>query len=197
MGVFHAVIQGSKLFPLCFATLESSSYCCSVDKLCLTLCNSMDCSMPGFPVLPYLLEFVQIYVHWVSDASEWFSCCSVMSDSLQLHGLQHDRLSCPSLSPRVCSNSCPLSWWCYLSISSSVAPFSSCPQSFPASGSFSVSQLFTSGGQSIRASASASVLPMNIQDWFSLGWTSLAFCDHPELFITELFKTVKDEQQPN
>ena len=96
-----------------------------------------------------------------------------MSDSLWPHGLQHARLRCPSPSPRVCSNSCPLSRWCHPTISSSVAPFSSCLQSFPASGSFPVSQLFASGGQSIEVSASASVLPMNIQDWFPLGLTGL------------------------
>ena len=79
--------------------------------------------------------------------------------------------SCPSLSPRVCSHSCPLSRWCHPTISSSVVPFSSCPQSFPASGSFPVSWLFASGGQSIGASASASVLPMDIQGWSPLGWT--------------------------
>ena len=79
--------------------------------------------------------------------------------------------SCPSPAPTVYSNSCPLSWWCHPAISSSVVPFSSCPQSFPASGSFQMSQLFTSGGQSIGVSASASVLPMNIQDWSPLGWT--------------------------
>ena len=82
--------------------------------------------------------------------------------------LQHTRLLCPPLSPKVCSNSCSLSQWCYLTISSSVVPFSSCPQSFPASGSFPMSQLLTSGGQSIGASASATVLPVNIQSWFSL-----------------------------
>jgi len=95
---------------------------------------------------------------------------SVMSDSLQPHGLHHTRLSCPSLTPRACSNSCPLSQWCHPTISSSVIPFSRL-QSFPASGSFPISQFFTSGGQSIGASASASVLPKNIQDWFPLGWT--------------------------
>ena len=81
------------------------------------------------------------------------------------------RLSCPSLSPRACSNSCPLSQWCHPTISSSVILFSSCLWSFPASGSFPMSQFFTSGGQSIVVSASASVLPMNTQDWFPLGWT--------------------------
>ena len=94
-----------------------------------------------------------------------------MSNSLQHHGLQHSRLPCPSPTPGPCSNSCPLSQWCYLSISSSVVPFSSSLQSFPASGAFPVSQFFISGGQSIGVSASASALPMNIQDWFPLGWT--------------------------
>ena len=96
-----------------------------------------------------------------------------MSNSLQLHGLYRARLPCPPLSPGVCSNSCPLSKWCHPTISSSVIPFSSCFQSFPASGSFPMSQLFASGDQSIRASALASVLPMNIQDWFPLGLTGL------------------------
>ena len=97
---------------------------------------------------------------------------SVVSDSLQPHGLQYARLPCPSPTPGTCSNSCPLSQWCHPTISSSVFPFS-CLQSSPALGSFPVSQLFKSGGQSIGASGSASVLPMNIQDWFSLGLTSL------------------------
>ena len=96
---------------------------------------------------------------------------SVVSKSLWPHGLQHTRLPCPSPTPGPCWNSCPLSQWCHPTISSLVIPFSSCLQSFPASGSFPVSQLFASGGQSIGVSASASVLPMNIQDWFSLGWT--------------------------
>ena len=95
---------------------------------------------------------------------------SVMFDSFRLCGLQHTRLPRPSLSTGVCSNSCPLSQWCQSIISSSVAPFS-CPQSFPASGSFPVSRLFASGGQSIAASASA--LPMNIQGWFPLGLNDL------------------------
>ena len=96
---------------------------------------------------------------------------SVMSHSLGPHGLQHARLFCPSLSPGVCSNSCPLSRWCHPTTSSSVTPFSSCLQSFPASGSFLMNWLFVSGGQSIGGSASTSVLLMNIQDWFPLGWT--------------------------
>ena len=94
-----------------------------------------------------------------------------MSDSLWLHGLQHTRLPCPSPTPEACSNSCPLSWWCHPTFSSSVTPFSSRLQSFPASESFPVSQLFSSGGQTIGASASASVLLMNIQSSFPLGWT--------------------------
>jgi len=96
-----------------------------------------------------------------------------MSNSLQPHGLQHARLPCPSPTPGVYSNSCPLSQWCHPTISPTVIPFSSCLQSFPASGSFPMSQFFVSGGQSIGVSASASVLPMNIQDWFPLGWTGL------------------------
>ena len=96
-----------------------------------------------------------------------------MSDSLWPHGLQHARFPCPSPSPRACTNSCPLNQWCHPTISSSVVPFSSCLQCFPASGSFPMSQLFAAGGQSIGASASASVLPMNIQAWFPLGLTCL------------------------
>ena len=96
---------------------------------------------------------------------------SVMSDSLWPYGQQHASLPCPSLSPRFNPNSCPLSRWCHPTISSSVVPFSSCLQSFPASGSFPMSQFFESGGQSVGASASASVLPVNIQDWFPVGWT--------------------------
>ena len=98
---------------------------------------------------------------------------SVVSDSLQSHGLQHARLPCPSPTPGACSNSCPLSWWYHPTISSSVVPFSSCLQSFPGSGSFPVSQLFASGGHNIRALVSASVLSMNIQGWFPLGLTGL------------------------
>ena len=98
---------------------------------------------------------------------------SVMSDSMPPHGLQHARPPCSSPTPRACSNSCPSSWWCHPTISSSVVPFSSCLQSFPASGSFQMSQFFASGGQSIGVSISASVLPLNIQDWFPLGWTGL------------------------
>ena len=115
------------------------------------------------------------YTVWGVDHHDPFSSVqfsrSVMSDSLRPHELQHTRPPCPSPTPRVHSNSCPSSRWCHPAISSSVVPFSSCPQSLPASGSFPMSQLFAWGGQSIRVSASASVLPMNTQDWSPLGWT--------------------------
>ena len=97
----------------------------------------------------------------------------VLSDASQPHELQHPRLPCLSLSPRVFPSSCPLHWLCHPTISSSVTLFSFCLQSFLASGSFPMSLPFASGGQSIRASASASLFPMNIQDWFPLGWTGL------------------------
>ena len=107
-----------------------------------------------------------------SHSSVQFSC-SVVSDSLWSYGLEHARLPCPSPTPGACSNSRPSSQWCHPTISSSVIPFSSCRQSFPASGSFPMSQFFASGGQSIGALTSASVLLMNIQDWFPLGLTGL------------------------
>ena len=97
--------------------------------------------------------------------------CSVMSDSLWSHELQHARPPCPSPTPRVHSNSYPLTRWCHLTISSSVIPFSSCPQSFSATGPFQMSQPFTSGGQSIGVTDSTSDLPMDTQDWSPLGWT--------------------------
>ena len=109
---------------------------------------------------------------WGQEEKEYCSVeSSLVSDPLRPHGLQHTRLPCPSATPGACSNSYPSSWWCHPSISSSVVPFSSCLQSFPASGSFPMSQFFASGGQSSGASASASILSMNIWDWFPLGWT--------------------------
>ena len=113
-------------------------------------------------ILPSFLQFCSIQ----------FSP-SVMTDSLQLHHLQHARLPCPSRTLRACSNSCPLSWWCHPTISASVVPFSSRLQSFPASGSFQMSQFFASGSQRIGVLALASVLPMNIHEWFPLGLTNL------------------------
>ena len=106
---------------------------------------------------------------------------SVVSDSLQSHELQRARPPCPSSTARVYPNPCPLCRWCHPPISSSVVPFSSCPQSFPASGSFQMSKLFTSGGQCIGVSASTSVLPMNTQDWSPLGWTGWISLQSKEL----------------
>ena len=109
-----------------------------------------------------------------SVSTNYYCCCPVTQLCLTLcdpHRLQHARVPCPSLSPGICSNSCPLSQWCYPAISSFVVPFSSWLQSFPASRSFPMNQLFASDDQSIGASASPSVLPMNIQYWFPLGLT--------------------------
>ena len=117
----------------------------------------------------YICRSMQIYLKHRLSQSVQFSR-SVMSNSLQRHGLQHARLPCPSPTPGVYPNSCSLSWWCHPTISSSVIPFSSHLQYFPASESFQMSQFFSSGGQSIGVSASALVLPMNIQDWFPSGW---------------------------
>ena len=118
---------------------------------------------------------------------------SVISNSLRSHGLQHTRLPCPSPNPRVYPNSCPLSQWCHPTISSSVIPFSFRLQSFPASGSFPISQFFASGGPSIGVSASTSVPPKNIQDWFPWGWTSGFPCssrDSQESSPTPQFKSI-------
>ena len=153
-------------------------------KIIFCLCHHAACRIlvpqPGIEPMPHKVE-MWILNHWTTRkvpkntfSSAQFSH-SVMSDSLRPHELQHARLPCPSPIPRVYSNSSPLSQWCHPTISSSVIPFSSCPQSFPASGSFQMSQLSTSGGQSIGVSASTSVLPMNTQDWFPLGWTGWIF----------------------
>ena len=112
--------------------------------------------------------------------------CWVLFESLCPHGLQHSRLLCPLLTPRVCSHSCPLSWWCHPTILFSVVPFSSCLQSFPASGSFPLSQFFISGGQSIGASVS--VLPLSVQDWFPLGLTGLMSLQSKVAFCQTLLK---------
>ena len=141
----------------------------------------------NIPLLFWILEgtdivsssfqyFLLLWFWYFSPAIlTWFSSvqfrCSVVSDSLWPHESQHTRPPCPSPTPWVYSNSCPSSWWCHPAISSSGVPFSSCPQSLPESGSFLMSQLFTWDGQSIGVSASASVLPMNTQDWSLLGWT--------------------------
>ena len=119
---------------------------------------------------------------------------SVMSNSLRPHGLQQTRLPCPSPTPRACSNSCPLSQWCHPTISLSVVPFSSHLQSFPASGSFPISPFFSSGGQSNRVSASASVLPMNIQNRFPLGWTGLISLQSKGLSRNHLLVHYRDSE---
>ena len=119
--------------------------------------------------------------------------CSVVSDSLWPHGLQHARPPCLSPTPGAYPNSCPLNRWCHPTISSFVVPCSSCLQSFPASGSFQMSQLFVSGGQSIGVSASTSVLPMNTQDWFPLGWTVVIdLQSHVRLFATPWTVALQD-----
>ena len=120
--------------------------------------------------------------------------CSVMSSSLKPCGLQHARLRCPSLSPGVCSDSCPLSLWCYLTISSSTAPYSFCLLSSPASRSFPMNWLFASGDQSIGVSASVSVLPMNIQGWFPLRFTSFISLQSKGLSRVFSSTTIKKHQ---
>ena len=123
----------------------------------------------------FLIVFFQLKYTWL----KWKLLSRVRL--FMTHGLGHARLPCPSPSLGAYSNSCPSSRWCHPTISSSVVPFSSCPQSFPASGSFPVSQFFASGDQRIGASASASVLPLNILGWFPLGWTGLIFLQSEEL----------------
>ena len=119
---------------------------------------------------------------------------SVVYNSLRPHEPQHTRHRCPSTTPGVHQNPCPLSWWCHPTISSSVFPFSSCPQSFPASGAFPMSQLFAWGGQSIGVSASTSVLPMNIQDWSPLGWTGWIYLQSKGLSRVFSSTTVQKHQ---
>ena len=123
----------------------------------------------GFFITLIMWQLQRLITQYFHSSLQFSS--SVVSDSLRPHELKHTRPPCPSSTPGVHPNPCSLSWWCHPTISSSVVPFSSCPQSFPESGSFQMSQFFASGGQSIGVSASASVLPVNIQDWFSSGWT--------------------------
>ena len=124
------------------------------------------------------------------STSLFLSACSLVSDSWQPHGLQHARPPCPSPTPRVYPNSWPLSRWFHPTIASSVVPFSSRPQSFPTSGSFPISQLFTSGGQSIGVSALALVFPMNTQDWSPLGWTGCISLQSKGLSPTPQLKSI-------
>ena len=140
-------------------------------QLAALLCSFLKC--PGFLPQAGCLSpkgiSLGLKCQWISASSSVQFSRSVMSDSLQPHGPQHSRPPCPSPTPGVYLNSYPLSQWCHPTILSSVVPFSSCPQSFPVSGSFQMSQFFISGGQSIGVSASISVLPMNTQDWIPLG----------------------------
>ena len=136
------------------------------------------------------LSFVCCHIQNLELCLVWRKCfssvcfsCSFASDSLWPPGLQHTMLPCPSPTPGACSNSCTLRWWCHPTISSSVVLISSCLQSFPASESFPMSQLLASGDQSIEISAWASVLPMNIQDWFPLGLTGLISLQSKGLFF--------------
>ena len=140
-------------------------FCCSSDYLLILFMVSFAVQKHLSLIRCHLFIFVVVLL---------FSC-SALSDSLQPHGLQHTRLPCPSLSPRVSPSSCPLSRWCCPTTSSSTTPLSFCLQSFPASGSFLMSRLFTPDGQSSGASDSASVLPINIQCWFPLGLTGLIY----------------------
>ena len=132
-------------------------------------------------------------IYWGANQSTFQFSRSVVSDSLRPHESQHARPPCPSPTPRVHSNSCLSSQWCHPAVASSVIPFSSCPQSLPASGSFPMSQLFAWGGQSIWVSPSASVLPMNTQDWSPLGWTGWVFLQSKGLsrvFSEPQFKSI-------
>ena len=145
----------------------------SKSALKMALSSDFPSQVPLFPprlTLHLIIITSQVYT-FISSFVAVVVQSQVMSDSLWPHGLQHTRLPCPSPSPRVCPSSCSLSQWCHPTISSSATLFSFCLQSFPASGSFPVTQLFTSGGQ--RIGASASVLPVSIQGWFSLGLTGL------------------------
>ena len=172
-----------------------------------------------FPVLWPMLTFPSLLTYWVRHFKSimfliimirliwkflyiYFSGCmcsvqfsrSVVSDSLQSHGLQQIRPPCPSPTSGAYLNSCPSSWWCHQTISSSAVPFSYHFQSFLASGSFPMSQFFTSGGQSIGVSASASVLPMNIQDWLTLGFTGLISFQYKQLSRVFSNTTVQKDQ---
>ena len=154
-------------------------------------------SISSVPKLSLLVPHSLLSFRAAWNSSLFFSSvhysCSVLSDCLWPNGLQHARPPYPSPTPGVYSNSCPLSRWCHSTISSSLTPFSSHLQSFSASGSFLMSQFFASGGQSIGVSASASVLPMNIQDWFPLGWTgwiSLLSKGSQESSPTPQFKSI-------
>ena len=146
---------------------------CSAARLCPTLCDLMDCSSPGSSIhgifQARILEWVAVSFSKFYGSVQFSR--SVISNSLRPHEPQHARPPCPSPIRGVHPNPCPLNWWLHPTISSSVIPFSSCPQTFPESRSFPMSQFFASRGQSTGVSASTSVLPMNTQEWSPLGWT--------------------------
>ena len=151
--------------------------------------SPLPCKCPCYQILQTIPQSLLLLL-LLQFSSIQFSR-SVVSYSMRPHGLQHSRPPCPSSTPKVHPNPCPLSRWCHPTVSSSAVPFSSCPQSFPASGSFQMSQLFTSGGQSIGVSASISVPPMNTQDWFPLGltgWISLQSKGLSRVFYTTVQK---------
>ena len=153
-------------------TLTVNSYCCIINSHLVNY-NKLNTNDSYLPAQHYKMLKPLNYEFWMGE----FYCMwiqfsrSVVSNSLQPHGLQHARPTCPSPTPGAYSNSCSSSQWCHPPVSSSVIPFSSCLQSFPASGSFPVNQFFPSCGQSIGVSASTSVLPMSTQDWSPLAWT--------------------------
>ena len=149
--------------------------------------------MRWFDVHIYYERFQSELINWWDQQFSQFSG-SVVSDSLQPHELQHARSPCPSPAPRVPPNPCPLCWWCHPTISSSVIPLSSGPQPFPASGSFQMSQLSASAGQTIGVSASTSVPPMNTQDWSPLGWTGWISLQSKGLSRVFSYTTVQKNQ---
>ena len=171
-----AARQVSLCFTVLWSLLKLTSFESVIPSTCLVLCHSLLFLPSNFLSIRICTKELALPIRWLKYWSFNFSISlfqfspSIMSDSLWPHGLQHARPPCPSPTPWVYSNSYLLSRWCHPTISSSVIPFS-CLQSFPASGYFQMSQFFASGGQSTGVSASASVLPMNIQDWFPLQWT--------------------------
>ena len=169
-------------FPCLVMLIIFSSVCWS--SVCCLWKNVYSGPLPIF--FFFDVEFHESFIYF--GYSVQFSH-SVVSDSLRPHEVQHTRLPCPSPTPRVYSNPCPLSRWRHPTISSSVVPCSSCLQSSPASGSFPMTQFFASGGQSIGVSASTSVLPMNIQDWFPLGWTGWIFLFDLTVMSFEVYMT--------
>ena len=171
--------------------------CCSMSSFICCFLTCIQISQEAGTVVWYSHLFKNFFTVCCDPQSKAFSSVqfshSVVSDSLWPHGLQHTRPPCPSPTPGVYSNSCPLSWWCHPTISSSVIPFFSCLQSFPTSGYFQMSQLFGSGGQSIGVSASTSVLSVNTQDWSPLGGMVGSPCsprDSQESPPTPQFKSI-------